>query len=34
LEDVEPVLKTGGPLSFRELGLGQEDAQKIITGMM
>ena len=34
LEDVEPVLKTGGPLSFRELGLGKDEAQKIITGMM
>lgn len=34
LEDVEPVLKTGGPLSFRELGLGQDDAKNIITRMM
>ena len=34
LEDVEPVLKTGGPLSFRELGLGKDEAHKIITGMM
>ncbi len=34
LEDVEPVLKEGGPLSMRELGLGKEEAQKIIDRMM
>ena len=34
LEDVEPVLKEGGPLSRRELGLGKDEAQKIIDRMM
>ncbi|MDA1129413.1 MAG: 2-oxoacid:ferredoxin oxidoreductase subunit beta [Chloroflexi bacterium] len=34
LEDVEPVLKTGGPLSTRELGLDKDQAQKIIDRMM
>ena len=34
LEDLEPVLKTGGPLATRELGLDQEQAQKIIDRMM
>ena len=34
LEDVEPVLKTGGPLAYRKLGLDKEDAQKIIDRMM
>jgi hypothetical protein len=34
LEDVEPVLKTGGPLAYRTLGLDKEDAQKIIDRMM
>ena len=34
LEDVEPVLKEGGPLSRRELGLDRDEAQKIISRMM
>jgi 2-oxoglutarate ferredoxin oxidoreductase subunit beta len=34
LEDVEPVLKEGGPLSMRPLGLGKEEAQNIIDRMM
>ena len=34
LEDVEPVLKTGGALSLRELGLDKEQAQKIIDRIM
>ncbi|GIT43116.1 MAG: hypothetical protein Ct9H300mP11_10520 [Chloroflexota bacterium] len=33
-EDVEPVLKEGGPLSRRELGLDKDEAQKIISRMM
>ena len=34
LEDVEPILKTGGPLAYRTLGLDKDDAQKIIDRMM
>ena len=34
LEELEPVLKKGGPLATRELGLDQEQAQKIIDRMM
>ncbi|MQG11136.1 MAG: 2-oxoacid:ferredoxin oxidoreductase subunit beta [SAR202 cluster bacterium] len=34
LEDVEPVLKEGGPLSMRPLGLGKKEAQNIIDRMM
>ena len=34
LEDVEPVLKTGGPLATRTLSLDEEDAQEIIDRMM
>ncbi|NQW23372.1 MAG: 2-oxoacid:ferredoxin oxidoreductase subunit beta [SAR202 cluster bacterium] len=34
LEDVEPVLKTGGALSMRELGLDKEQAKKIIDRIM
>ncbi len=34
LEDVEPVLKEGGPLAYRPLGLEKDDAQKIIDRMM
>jgi len=34
LEDVEPVLKEGGPLSTRDLGLDKAEAQKIIDRMM
>jgi 2-oxoglutarate ferredoxin oxidoreductase subunit beta len=34
LEDVEPVLKEGGPLAYRKLGLEKDDAQKIIDRMM
>jgi len=34
LEEVEPILKTGGPLAYRTLGLDKEDAQKIIDRMM
>jgi len=34
LEDVEPVLKEGGPLARRDLGLGKEEAQNIIDRMM
>lgn len=34
LEDVEPVLSKGGPLATRELGLDDEQAQKIIDRMM
>jgi 2-oxoglutarate ferredoxin oxidoreductase subunit beta len=34
LEDVEPVLKSGGPLATRELGLEKEQTQKIIERMM
>ncbi len=34
LEDVEPVLKEGGPLSRRALGLDKSEAQKIIDRMM
>ena len=34
LEDLEPVLSKGGPLSMRELGLDKEQAQKIIDRMM
>ena len=34
LEDVEPVLREGGPLSRRELGLDKDEAQKIISRMM
>ncbi|SVA01702.1 uncharacterized protein METZ01_LOCUS54556 [marine metagenome] len=33
LEDVEPVLKEGGPLAYRKLGLEIDDAQKIIDRM-
>ena len=34
LGDLEPVLDEGGPLAFRPLGLGEEQAQKIINKMM
>jgi len=34
LEDVEPILSKGGPLATRPLGLGKDDAQKIIDRMM
>jgi len=34
LEDVEPVLKSGGPLATRELRLEKEQTQKIIERMM
>jgi 2-oxoglutarate ferredoxin oxidoreductase subunit beta len=34
LEDVEPVLSKGGPLSMRELSLDKDQAQKIIDRMM
>ena len=34
LEEAEPVLSKGGPLATRELGLDQEQAQKIIDRMM
>ena len=34
LGELEPVLKKGGPLATRELGLDQEQAQKIIDRMM
>ena len=33
LEDVEPILKDGGPLAYRKLGLEIDDAQKIIDRM-
>ena len=34
LEASEPVLREGGPLAFRELGLTEEQAQRIIDRMM
>ena len=34
LEQAEPVLRKGGPLATRELGLDNEQAQKIIARMM
>ncbi len=34
LGEMEPVLDEGGPLAFRELGLSQEQVQKIIKRMM
>ncbi|NQW18112.1 MAG: 2-oxoacid:ferredoxin oxidoreductase subunit beta [Chloroflexi bacterium] len=34
LDDREPILKKGGPIATRELGVSNEQAQKIISGMM
>jgi 2-oxoglutarate ferredoxin oxidoreductase subunit beta len=34
LEEQEPVLDEGGPLAYRELGLGSEETERIISRMM
>ncbi|HIF04084.1 MAG TPA: 2-oxoacid:ferredoxin oxidoreductase subunit beta [Candidatus Poseidoniales archaeon] len=34
LEEQEPVLDEGGPLAYRELGLGSEETERIVSRMM
>ena len=34
LEEQEPVLDEGGPLAHRELGLSQEETERIVSRMM
>ena len=34
LEEQEPVLDEGGPLAHRELGLSEEETERIVSRMM